>query len=133
MKTSLVVRSILFLAGGSLSAQNFMISTYAGGSAPPTPIAALSASIGQPQSVATGANGNVYFTSLNCVFMLDSKGILTRIAGNSRAGYSGDGGPALDAQLFLPDFPFATDVIDYIYPAGIAVDALGNIYIADTG
>jgi hypothetical protein len=56
--------------------------------------------------------GNFYFTPLFCVFKLDSSGVLTRIAGNGRAGYSGDGGPAIYAQL---------------NPAGVAVDSQGNL------
>ena len=119
-------------AAGFLNAQQFVISTYAGGAPPPTPIAALNASVGLPQSVATDANGNLYFVSLNCVFKVDPSGTLTRIAGNSRAGYSGDNGPAVNAQLYLLD-PYADDEIDYNYPAGLVVDNLGNVYVTDTG
>jgi hypothetical protein len=83
-------------------AQQYVISTYAGGAPPRTPARGVSLSIGTPQGgVATDAAGNVYFVSLNCVFKLDQDGIATRIAGNSRPGYSGDGGPATSAQLHL--------------------------------
>ena len=51
------------------------------------------------------------------MFRVDSSGILTRIAGTGRAGYAGDGGQALQAQL--------------LSPSGIAVDGNGNIYVAD--
>jgi hypothetical protein len=47
--------------------------------------------------------------------------VLTRVAGDARAGFSGDGGPAVDAQLFIPG-PYATDNPAVIYPSGIAVD-----------
>ena len=43
--------------------------------------------------------------------------VIITIAGNGTAGFSGDGGPATSAQL---DFP-----------AAVAVDAGGNVFIAD--
>ena len=110
--------ALLALAGSSF-AQQYTISTIAGGAPPATPAPATSVSIGRPQRVAVDRAGNVYFTSLNCVFKLDAGGTLTRVAGNSRAGYSGDGGPATQAQL--------ND------PAGMAIDSSGDIFIADTG
>ncbi len=48
----------------------------------------------------------------------DSPWVLTTIAGTSEAGFSGDGGPALQAKLNSP--------------SGIAIDASGNIYIVDS-
>ncbi|PWT99085.1 MAG: hypothetical protein C5B51_27925, partial [Terriglobia bacterium] len=63
--------------------------------------------------------GNVYFIAENCVFKVDAGGTLTRVAGQSKVtGYSGDGGPAVNAQLSVP--------------GGIALDSAGNLYIADT-
>jgi uncharacterized protein (TIGR03437 family) len=108
----------LLLFAGATWAQQYVISTIAGGAPPPTPAAALTVSIGAPSGVATDSAGNVYFLSLNCVFKLDKDGDATRVAGNSRAGYSGDGGPATSAQL--------------ANPLGVAVDASGNLFIADT-
>lgn len=97
--------------------QQYVISTIAGGVPPPTPVAAASASIGDPARVAVDASGNVYFSSLHSVFKVDAGGTLTRIAGNGQPGYAGDGGPAVNAQLSLP--------------MGIAVDGSGTIYVAD--
>jgi uncharacterized protein (TIGR03437 family) len=107
----------LFLCVAMSTAQPYVISTLAGGTPPATPGAALNASIGSPAGLATDSRGNVYFTSINCVFKVDLNGVITRIAGNSRPGYSGDGGPASGAQLFTP--------------RGLTVDGSGNLFIAD--
>lgn len=97
--------------------QQFVVSTIAGGAPPPTPSPAALASIGDPSRVATDSSGNVYFGSLHSIFRVDPSGTLTLIAGNGRAGYSGDGGPATSAQLQFPD--------------GIVVDSAGNLFVAD--
>jgi uncharacterized protein (TIGR03437 family) len=103
-----------FLLGAA--AQN-SISTVSGGNPPVTPVAAAKASVGDPARVAADAAGNTYFGGLHSVFRVDPAGTLTRIAGNGRGGYSGDGGPATAAQLETP--------------MGIAVDSAGNVYVAD--
>ena len=112
------VRLLLGLClAGTAWTQQYLVSTIAGGTAPPTPTAATSASIGDPARVATDSSGNLYFASLHCVFRVDPSGTLTRLAGNGRSGYAGDGGPATSAQ--------------FQYPDGIAVDSAGNLYISD--
>jgi DNA-binding beta-propeller fold protein YncE len=62
---------------------------------------------------------------LPCLFSLQlsvsgfaQSGIITTVARNGIAGFSGDGGPATSAQLYDP--------------AGIAVDSAGNLFIADS-
>jgi uncharacterized protein (TIGR03437 family) len=105
-----------FLLNFTLGAQS-IISTVAGGTPPLTPGTATRLSIGDPPRVAVDQAGNVYFGSLHSVFRVDSSGNLTRVAGNGRAGYTGDGGLATSAQ--------------FKYPSGIAVDNLGNLYVAD--
>ncbi len=110
---------IVLLAGSSLAfAQQYTISTAAGGAPPPTPVAATSTSIGQPNRVTVDGSGNIYFSANNAVFKINAGGNLTVVAGNSRAGYSGDGGPAIQGQLNGPQ--------------GLALDATGNLYIADS-
>ncbi len=116
MKRPGIAAWFLFFAG-SLCAQQYVISTVAGGAAIPTPVAASAATIGRPRSVVTDSAGNVYFTSGNCVYKLDRNGTITRIAGNSRVGYSGDGGPATAAQMTSP--------------SGLAINAHGDIFVAD--
>jgi uncharacterized protein (TIGR03437 family) len=81
---------------------------------------AVNASIGPPQQIAVDAAGNIYFAEADCyVHEVTASGTLLRIAGNGTLGYSGDGGPATSAQLSCG-------------PVGVAVDGIGNIYIADT-
>jgi uncharacterized protein (TIGR03437 family) len=109
----------LLLAGGSMAwAQQYTITTVAGGAPPSTPVSAAGISIGQPNRVMVDSKGNLYFSSSNAVFKIDGGGNLTLIAGNSRAGFSGDGGPAVQAQLN--------------FPQGLALDPAGNLYIADS-
>jgi trimeric autotransporter adhesin len=117
MKTGWI--AVLLSAGlGTAAAQQYTISTFAGGAPPGTPVAATSTSFGAPRRVALDKAGNLYFSSLNSVFMLNTAGVVTLMAGNSRPGYSGDGGPASAATLNGPQ--------------GVAVDAFGNLYIADS-
>jgi len=111
-----LVSSAVFI--GSVAAQpQYIVSTVAGGALPPTPSVALNTAITQPQRVTTDSGGNVYFTASNAVYKLSGT-TLTLLAGTGRPGYSGDGGPAVNAQLNNPQ--------------GIAVDSTGNVYVADT-
>jgi sugar lactone lactonase YvrE len=83
------------------------------------PVAAAGAAIGTPGALAVDTTGNVFFTSSNCILRVDPSGNLTRVAGTSTGGYSGDGSAASTAQLNGP--------------LGLALDSAGNLYIADTG
>ena len=81
--------------------------------------AATSAQLDTPTGVAVDAAGNVYIAdSHNHRIREVSTGIITTIAGTGTPGFSGDGAAATAAQLALP--------------SGVAVDASGNLYIADT-
>lgn len=99
-------------------AQQYVISTFAGGAPPPLSAVATGTSIGNPLGITTDAAGNIYFVSLNCVFRIDSKGTLTRIAGTGAGGFAGDGLAATSAKIFQP--------------RGVALDPSGNIYVADS-
>ncbi len=112
-----LIRSLVLLFAPYAFAQQYLVSTFAGGAPQATPAPALAASIGAPNGVAADAAGNFYFSGGECVFKVDRNGVLTRVAGNARLGYSGDGGPATSAQLAAP--------------WGVAADASGNLYIAD--
>jgi uncharacterized protein (TIGR03437 family) len=74
----------------------------------------------EPTAVAEDALGNVYISDdyFHQVFQVTPGGVITAYAGNGTAGFSGDGGQATSAQLFSP--------------RGLAVDAGGNLYIADS-
>ena len=99
--------------------QTYTIATFAGGGLPVN-IPGTSASLGYdvPQSIAADRAGNVFFVDQDSVLRLDATtGVLPLVAGNGTAGFSGDNGPAANAQL--------------ANPGGIAVDSAGNLYIAD--
>jgi hypothetical protein len=53
------------------------------------------------------------------VFKIDTAGVLTVLAGSGHAGFYGDGGPATGAA--------------FKSPAGLILDASGNLFIADSG
>ena len=70
--------------------------------------------------LAVDSAGNLYIAdSGNNRIRKVSNGVITTVAGNGNQGFSGDGGPATSASLFAP--------------TGVAVDAAGNLYIADYG
>jgi sugar lactone lactonase YvrE len=97
-------------------AQQYVISTIAGG-VPPATQPAVGAPLIAIEGIALDSAGNSYLTAMNSVFKVDNNGVLTLIAGNGEPGYSGDGGPAVQAQLNGP--------------IGIAVDGSGSVYVAD--
>jgi hypothetical protein len=74
-------------------------------------------------------SGNIFIQdgNNNRVRKVSPTGIITTIAGDSNVGYSGDGGPAISASL---KFEATLNSVDA--EAGVAVDAIGNLYIADT-
>jgi len=80
--------------------------------------AAISAQV-VPFAVAVDSQGNLYIADgPNCrVRKVDTKGIITTIAGNGQTTYSGDSSSAINTSI---DFP-----------TGVAVDASGNVYIAN--
>ncbi len=108
---------LTLLAPVSMLAQQYTISTFAGGGPLPTSVPASSVQIPASFGVAVSAAGDVYFGSGNAVMKVDSQGILTRIAGTGQYGLSADGGSALSAQL--------------AWPAGLVIDSAGNLYIAE--
>ncbi len=82
--------------------------------------AATSAELYHPCGLALDSAGNLYIADAasNVIRKLSTSGTITTVAGNQTAGYAGDGGAATSASLYEP--------------LGVAVDAAGNIYIADS-
>jgi uncharacterized protein (TIGR03437 family) len=75
----------------------------------------------QAEGLAADREGNLYVADAQThrVRRISPAGIIETVAGTGVAGFSGDGGPAREARLHSP--------------YGLAVDAAGNLYIADLG
>ena len=71
-----------------------------------------------PLALAVGRAGEIYIAEGNRIREVNKNGRITTFAGTGAAGGSGDGAPAAQAQLNMPQ--------------GLAVDSVGNVYIADT-
>jgi hypothetical protein len=101
------------------------ISTYAGTGASGSGGdggAATSATLSAPGGVAIASNGDIYFADTNnnsIRKVAAATGIITTVAGNGSAGFSGDGGLATAAGIKTPEDVF--------------VASNGDLYIADTG
>ncbi|EFC44432.1 predicted protein [Naegleria gruberi] len=82
-------------------------------------IPATSAQLGYPIGIAVSSGGEVFIadTLNNRIRKISNNGMITTIAGNGTGGYSGDGGPAVNAMLNTP--------------FGVAIDSDGNIVFAD--
>ncbi|MGB7718420.1 MAG: hypothetical protein WBL65_00885, partial [Bryobacteraceae bacterium] len=139
---ALVCASLALAFCPHLSAQSsggYLISTVAGASPPSAGTvaggsltgdggSALLAGLGSSTAIAVDPSGNIYIADYcqgYCVGGAGSRireittaGIIRTIAGGA-VGFGGDGGPATSAQLSA-------------YPSGIAIDQLGNVFIADT-
>lgn len=113
-----ILLAILLFSSGHIQAQA-IITTVAGGG--PDDVPALSANLLHPEGVAVDSEGNLFIADRdwNRVFKVDTAGKLTVVAGNGRRSFTGDGGPAQMAAL---------DMV-----SGVAVDAIGNVFIADSG
>jgi len=89
---------------------------------------AKSVPLGATGGIFADSAGNLYATDHdnNLVLKILPSGALQVVAGNGLLGFSGDGGPATSAELALD-----LEVMDYTV-SHLAVDASGNLYIADT-
>ena len=74
-----------------------------------------------PEGVAADSSGNLFIGDYqNCVVrkVVLSSNTITTYAGNHTCGFSGDSGAATSAELY--------------FPAGLAADSTGNLFIADS-
>jgi hypothetical protein len=92
--------------------------SYSGDGGPAT-----AAELYTPEGVAVDATGNVYIADYNNnrIRVVNTSGIINTVAGNGygsggAGGYSGDGGPAIAAELY--------------WPSGLTIDSENNIFIA---
>ena len=81
---------------------------------------ATEAQLDRPYGVAVDGAGNLFFVdgSNHRIRKVDSAGVITTVAGTGNRGFSGDGGPATAARLS--------------FPADVAVDGAGNLFITDS-
>jgi hypothetical protein len=105
--------------GSKCVAQSGIITTYVGSGLPEIGAMATSQIVDSPIAVAADLAGGFYFSNArqNRIYHVPADGRLLLAAGSGAPGFSGDGGPATSAQLNRPD--------------GIAVDSVGNLYIAE--
>lgn len=81
--------------------------------------AATRASLRFPKGVVADGVGNFYIadTENHRIRKVSASGVISTVAGNGEAGFSGDGGAATSARVSNP--------------IGVAIDSAGNLYIAD--
>src|SRR5262249_40977725 len=81
---------------------------------------AIDAELNSPEGIAADNFGNLFILDKGNerIRKVDPTGIITTVAGNGTKGFSGDGGPAISAEL--------ND------PSRLAVDSPGNLFISDT-
>jgi hypothetical protein len=87
------------------------------GSIPPGTLA-TAYNLVYPQGVFVASNGDLLIADVDSIYRVDSTGVLTLVAGHNGRGFSGDGGPAVNAQLSGA--------------SSLAMDTAGNILFTDT-
>lgn len=82
---------------------------------------AVLAALTTPEGLAVGPDGSLYIADFgaNKIWRVDASGIITAFAGTGVAGFSGDGGPAVKAQLN--------------HPLDLAIGPKGSVFVVDQG
>jgi uncharacterized protein (TIGR03437 family) len=119
MVPCLLIATLLAVTSGSAQT----VTTTAGNGSPGFSgenTTATAAQLDTVYGVAVDSHGYIFVAdSRNHRIRKIANGVITTVAGNGQEGAGGDNGPATSAQLS--------------FPRDVAVDAQGNLYIADTG
>jgi hypothetical protein len=114
-KNNNVIREVMKATGDIITVAGNGTAGYSGDLGP-----AADAELDSPRGIAIDAAGDLFIADgLNNVIreVTEANGEITTVAGNGKAGYSGDGGPAIAAELDTPN--------------DVAVDPAGDLFIAD--
>ncbi|MBK5294682.1 MAG: hypothetical protein JJE04_23750 [Acidobacteriia bacterium] len=116
-----VAATLLAVSVSAQSAVNYRVDSVAGSSRVGDGNLALQAQLAAAEGIAVDAAGNVYITDStdHRIRKVSNFGVISTYGGNGHSGYSGDAGPALDSQ--------------WSAPYGVALDASGNLFVADFG
>jgi hypothetical protein len=103
---------------GSVSTHAQNITTVIGGG--PVGLTATGGSIGSPVAFHQDSSGNWYIldNTYSRVIKVTTAGVMSVYAGNGTTGFSGDGGPAVNAQMNQP--------------SGMCIDSHDNVFVADS-
>ena len=120
----MLIRALLFLYPAIVLAQSpaaYTIQTVAGNNSVGDGGSASAAILSQPEGVAVDSAGNLYIADADDsrIRRVSPGGIIQTVAGTGYPGFNGDAGLGVQTQL---DHPY-----------GLALDAAGNLYIADLG
>ncbi|HYA24983.1 MAG TPA: hypothetical protein VEF05_12525, partial [Terriglobales bacterium] len=109
--------ALIFLSSSGLAQRVFTVAgAYVGDGKPAT-----SASLSWPLYATIDARGNIYISdNIHCrLRRIDTQGKISTVAGTGICGFSGENGPATEAQIYFPE--------------GVVVDGHGNMFFSDFG